>query len=335
MRFPPTAKLAENVPVYPEIHWHGSWWPICGHWFWDNDEGAATFCRMLGFESGKRKVTRAIRPRDAIVVGNCKRLETLTECSGGQNHFGDPAKNPKAAMCAKGQNIGVQVTCLGTPLQRKSCSNPCVFRQCPRVEILNAGVNAVNAVYQPGYKGNCQSLNHLSRAETWLGVWSAPGRRRDVNHLRWYWPDASNGDRGWGIQLQRASDRRRGTQVHYLDAKHRAYPDALVRDHWASSGHTQRRRRSSTRYGNPPNPNLRCIQPAKKTCADGDVRVNPKDPIFESEVAVHPEIFWSDRVGKLLQEVDAIFFAVVFRGYTEVTTQLLRRQKTNGITILL
>ena len=39
---------------YPEVLTNdGSWAPICGHWFWDNNYGARLFCRQLGFNDGR------------------------------------------------------------------------------------------------------------------------------------------------------------------------------------------------------------------------------------------------------------------------------------------
>ena len=40
-------KLDSSIPM---IHWNGRWSPICGHYFWDNDNGVYEFCRMLGFD---------------------------------------------------------------------------------------------------------------------------------------------------------------------------------------------------------------------------------------------------------------------------------------------
>ena len=29
---------------FPEVFWDGIWTPICGYWFWNNDNGADLFC---------------------------------------------------------------------------------------------------------------------------------------------------------------------------------------------------------------------------------------------------------------------------------------------------
>merc|ERR1712039_1111068 len=36
-----------------EISFKGNWFPICGHWFWDNANGANLFCQKLGSQSGQ------------------------------------------------------------------------------------------------------------------------------------------------------------------------------------------------------------------------------------------------------------------------------------------
>ena len=84
-----TSNLGENVPIYPEVHWKGRWYPICGHYFWDSDDGATTICRTLGFQKGTRVETRTVFLVDAMPVGRCKPGERMYECTGGGNAWGD------------------------------------------------------------------------------------------------------------------------------------------------------------------------------------------------------------------------------------------------------
>lgn len=49
----PPGGVTETVDTTPEIWTDGKWMPICGHWFWDSQEGARTFCRALGFDQGE------------------------------------------------------------------------------------------------------------------------------------------------------------------------------------------------------------------------------------------------------------------------------------------
>ena len=34
------------------LNYKGAWYHLCGHYFWDNNNGATKFCRMLSFHSG-------------------------------------------------------------------------------------------------------------------------------------------------------------------------------------------------------------------------------------------------------------------------------------------
>ena len=45
----------QGSPFYPEIYYGGSWYPVCGHYFWDDSNGATTLCQMMGFSSRAAK----------------------------------------------------------------------------------------------------------------------------------------------------------------------------------------------------------------------------------------------------------------------------------------
>ena len=93
----------------PEVLYNGKYYPICGHYFWDNDNGATTFCKMLGFHKGTYKSTRNTYDVDSMPVGECKPGEGLMKCTGGGNGWGN--LDYRAGWCKKGQKIGVTVTC--------------------------------------------------------------------------------------------------------------------------------------------------------------------------------------------------------------------------------
>ena len=93
----------------PEILFKGRHYPICGHFFWDNNNGATTLCKSLGFKSGTVYKTRDVYTWDAIPVGNCKPGEELSICTGGGNAYGRPDYHD--GYCKKGQGIGVTVIC--------------------------------------------------------------------------------------------------------------------------------------------------------------------------------------------------------------------------------
>ena len=112
-------------PFYPEIHYEGEYYPICGIDF--NDEAATTACRDIDrlteinkdggpwptqekFTYGGRVVkTNSILEQDAMPVGACLKGETLDSCTAGSNAFGDFAGLD--GRCSKGNPVGVQIVC--------------------------------------------------------------------------------------------------------------------------------------------------------------------------------------------------------------------------------
>ena len=81
--------------------WNGQWTPICGHYFWNNDNGATLFCKELGCVDGElRGITPGVGTKiplesDALSIGKCKKQDTWPNCSGGCN-----------TMSVGGQNCG-------------------------------------------------------------------------------------------------------------------------------------------------------------------------------------------------------------------------------------
>ena len=110
-----------NTPMWPEVWFEGKFHPICGHYFWDNNDGPKTVCQRLGFRYGNRYLTRTTLSEDAMPVGKCKRGEMLNSCSGGENGYGN--LHHRNRYCTKGKRIGVKVTCWGgRPKGSMSCS---------------------------------------------------------------------------------------------------------------------------------------------------------------------------------------------------------------------
>jgi hypothetical protein len=103
-----------------EISVNGFWSPICGHFFWDNDEGATTFCKKLGYESGVRHHTRQTFEVDSFEIGECGAGEALNACTLDNNY------RDFTNWCSAGNAIGVEI----------ECSNPGADApiQCPAVE---------------------------------------------------------------------------------------------------------------------------------------------------------------------------------------------------------
>ena len=101
--------MEKGKAFVPEVLYQGKYYPICGHYFWDNDGGATVVCKSLGFKTGKYTSTRVKYDVDAMPVGDCKAEEELTKCTNGGNAWGK--FNDRNGWCKKGQNIGVTVTC--------------------------------------------------------------------------------------------------------------------------------------------------------------------------------------------------------------------------------
>ena len=124
---------------YPEVFSNGKWSPICGHWFWDNNNGATLFCQKLNpiFRSGKVTKRRDKKlESDAVRVGRCGKTDQWLKCKGGCNDLG---KGNGCAKCAKGESASVEIKCSkigkhnshvtdckwGAWGQWKSCSKSC------------------------------------------------------------------------------------------------------------------------------------------------------------------------------------------------------------------
>ena len=92
-------------PFVPEVLFHGKYYPICTYSFDNNNFGATTFCKLLGFNKGDAVRTGAAYDEDAMLVGKCMDGDELTKCTGGNNYWGD------LTTCKKGTNVGVKVIC--------------------------------------------------------------------------------------------------------------------------------------------------------------------------------------------------------------------------------
>ena len=99
-----------GLSFVPEVLFQGNYYPICGHYFWDNDFGAQTVCEALGFKHGQVRVTGTSYNKDAMPVGKCNSGESLDKCTAGGNAFGNLDTNN--GWCNKGQEIGVEVACV-------------------------------------------------------------------------------------------------------------------------------------------------------------------------------------------------------------------------------
>ena len=113
MRATNGATATAGVAFVPEVMFNGNWYPICGHYFWNNNYGAATVCEALGLTGGlgwyKHTRTRTTYSTDAMPVGSCTAGQALTSCTDGGNGWGNLEYHQ--GWCKAGTNIGVTVTC--------------------------------------------------------------------------------------------------------------------------------------------------------------------------------------------------------------------------------
>ena len=114
-----TVRLVDGK--YPEVWLNGTWSPICGHYFWDNDYGATMFCKQLNatFDSGI-VIRRPDKPleSDAIRVGKCQNDTIDTQwlqCTGACNDLG---KGNGCAMCGAGELASIEIECSQSKIER-------------------------------------------------------------------------------------------------------------------------------------------------------------------------------------------------------------------------
>ena len=75
--------MIEGKAFVPEVLFEGEYYPICGHKFWDNDDGATTLCKHVGFQKGTSQKIKNEYNVDSMPVGRCKPGEELMKCTGG------------------------------------------------------------------------------------------------------------------------------------------------------------------------------------------------------------------------------------------------------------
>jgi hypothetical protein len=110
--------------VYPQVFSKGKWYGICGHYFWNNNNGANSFCKKLGYNGGTLYKARKKLSYDAMMVGDCRANEPIGSCTGGgTNHWGNP--NGLSGRCkAYKEGVGVTITCSGGSGTSSSCVDP-------------------------------------------------------------------------------------------------------------------------------------------------------------------------------------------------------------------
>ena len=101
--------------------------PICGHYFWDNQEGAKLFCKKLGHNSGNfsGKGSGEIYSIDSFRIGKCNSGDKWESCSGGCNDYqvGGACSNNPPVKCERDQAVKITIECKGgKSTQISSCT---------------------------------------------------------------------------------------------------------------------------------------------------------------------------------------------------------------------
>ena len=109
----------------PYLFWEGRWSPICGHQFWDNQEGVKAFCKELGLTGGtaaKSTILGVVIPymvivdEDPIRIGKCNAGDAIGSCTGGTNTYERIfacRKNVPKISCEGNTPRSEKLSCLG------------------------------------------------------------------------------------------------------------------------------------------------------------------------------------------------------------------------------
>lgn len=107
-----TAYPRGRLQVWSEWSWH----TVCGHWFWNDDNGAATACKKLGYPNGgkiHRMSGQTLNNNDPIYIGACKPGEAIGQCTAGYNS-GCGQNAIDCAECSRGTDAVIEIECLGS-----------------------------------------------------------------------------------------------------------------------------------------------------------------------------------------------------------------------------
>ena len=126
-------KLEDNGT--PFVFWDNHWMPICGHYFWDNQDGAKHFCRKMGYSSGSfsGRGSGEKYDMDSFRIGKCKSADKWESCSGGCNDYqgGGVCSNNGGAKCDKDQKVKITIECSGgDSIRTTSCRGNQIFEKC-------------------------------------------------------------------------------------------------------------------------------------------------------------------------------------------------------------
>ena len=127
----------KNIPDSQRETKGGMWWPICGQFFSENDNGAELFCQRLGYLHGSidhSKISdidedKLTIPMDAFMIGKCSENDTnLLKCNDKCN-LRDIGGSCEKESCSAGKGKRVKINCHERKEQFKtenSCRSKCL-----------------------------------------------------------------------------------------------------------------------------------------------------------------------------------------------------------------
>ena len=104
-----------NKDFTPWIYWNSEWHPICANKFCSNDNqyGAVSFCKQLGYESGECHWENVKYTKDALQIGPCNADEQIKDC-GDRGHA-------LTNDCKKDNDVKITITCSGNGGAESTC----------------------------------------------------------------------------------------------------------------------------------------------------------------------------------------------------------------------
>jgi hypothetical protein len=141
----------------PQVFKNGTWWPICGNYFWDTG-GEVPFCKMLGYDNGSLTEDRGTYSTNAIYIGGCSsNMSNLSECSGAwecpQFDTTGCSSTSIPEYCAAGQNVSFSITCSGgSTISTSTCPvEPTAAPTSSPDGRANGHANGLAYIYPHGY----------------------------------------------------------------------------------------------------------------------------------------------------------------------------------------
>jgi len=101
----------------PEVYLNGyGYKPICGHFFWNNNNGADLFCQKLNYKRPYGQIISKFDTLqdDAVQIGECRSRDRWFYCSGSCNSKQVGAVCKAGAIdgyCNRGSSGGFQIRC--------------------------------------------------------------------------------------------------------------------------------------------------------------------------------------------------------------------------------